>query len=532
MINFYENPLTEPDLSEWQKLMYAHFEGVKGNQLSSGKASSERLTARRRLIDSAQSFVLRLHEMMQRAGLPALSTPVLTGQAEKQPLVMTGHQPVIFHSGLTFKYETTEAFAAGHSAICVAVVIDTDEGDCGQFAVPQLTGSFPDNPDELPHIQQVIESVAQSSGLFLTSQLKNSEEIRHIAAQTADRLSSLNLPDEARDAQQRLQQYAQLSDAGATAMEASLIMRWQHGIGPRMLELPLSAICCFPETLAEIANILTRFEEFSELYNRLLHRFRTEQKIENAANPFPSLEVNADSAELPFWMLDTSAGRRETVRGKVLNGQLQLISEGLQPILLPLPVTSESLENLLLQNRQLIPRGALITALLRVLFCDLFVHGTGGGKYDRMTNLLIEDWWQSTPSPFSVASASGYLFADARRKLIGLEELAKQLRDLQFNPQRHLGTQIFPAELEGRLQVLIREKQDAVARMKSAHAENQSAKAVGLEIQQLTNRIRDEVSAAFENRLTALRSLSAEEKAAINSRTYAWILFSSASKNS
>jgi hypothetical protein len=41
---------------------------------------------------------------------------------------MTGHQPVIFHSGLTFKYQTTETFALEHNALAIAVLIDTDEG--------------------------------------------------------------------------------------------------------------------------------------------------------------------------------------------------------------------------------------------------------------------------------------------------------------------------------------------------------------------------------------------------------------------
>ena len=85
-----------------------------------------RQEARRRLVDAAQAYVLRLHQIAVEAGLPAMKERLLTGDPDEQPLVMTGHQPVVFHSVLTFKYEITQQFAREHNAICLAVVIDTD----------------------------------------------------------------------------------------------------------------------------------------------------------------------------------------------------------------------------------------------------------------------------------------------------------------------------------------------------------------------------------------------------------------------
>lgn len=109
---------------------------------------------------------------------------------------------------------------------------------------------------------------------------------------------------------------------------------------------------------------------------------------------------------------------------------------------------AEALTSLLFSGQQLVPRGALITAMLRLLFSDLFVHGTGGGQYDPCTDALIRNWWAVEPSPFAVASASRFLFADERQQLMQLQHVESQLREMQYNPQRFLGTNAFPAELE------------------------------------------------------------------------------------
>ena len=88
-------------------------------------------------MQSAEEFVLRLNSIAEDTALPSNQQKLLTGDPATQPIVMTGHQPVIFHSGLTFKYETTERFAAENNAIGVAVIIDTYQGDAGQFSHPQ-----------------------------------------------------------------------------------------------------------------------------------------------------------------------------------------------------------------------------------------------------------------------------------------------------------------------------------------------------------------------------------------------------------
>ena len=135
-----------------------------------------RLQARKRLVDSAEQFVLRLSAVARRGGLLSGDRPLLTGDPSKKPIVMTGHQPVVFHSGLTFKYQTAEAFAARHGLIAIAVVIDTDEGDAGAFSFPTFDASQGSSQifssDTVPQFVSKSTTLAQSHGLFSASRLK------------------------------------------------------------------------------------------------------------------------------------------------------------------------------------------------------------------------------------------------------------------------------------------------------------------------------------------------------------------------
>ena len=121
------------------------------------------------------------------------------------------------------------------------------------------------------------------------------------------------------------------------------------------------------------------------------------------------------------------------------DGGTTLSADGEKVTKIPSGESLEALNDLLFRKIQLIPRGALITSFLRLLFADLFVHGTGGGNYDQFTDRFIETWWNVQPPPFVVATASRFLFAERRSRISELQKLQKHLRDLRFNPQRHFG---------------------------------------------------------------------------------------------
>jgi hypothetical protein len=79
------------------------------------------------------------------------------------------------------------------------------------------------------------------------------------------------------------------------------------------------------------------------------------------------------------------------------------------------------------------------TLYARLFLTDLFTHGIGGGKYDELTDDLIRRFYGIQPPDYLVLSGTLLLPLhtypatpdDYRR-------LARERRDLQYNPQRHL----------------------------------------------------------------------------------------------
>ncbi|MCP4785832.1 MAG: hypothetical protein GY903_05325 [Fuerstiella sp.] len=511
-----------PPFDEWAELLAI-------NALDNSRLDDLRTAARQRLVSAAENYVLRLHALVDDADLPANSAPVLTGQPAEQPIVLTGHQPVVFHSGLTFKYETTEQLAADAGAIAVAVMIDTDSGDAGQFSYPQADALRTDDDCKsgFPGSATLeIESLAVSNSLFAHGRLKSAAELHKLGDLVASHLNSLSQPGSESNVVRTFREFAQLSAAKTPAAEANTIVRRQRGIGSRMLELPLSAISAFPEMLAFTADILKQARRFAAAYNASLEVFRDENGIRNRANPFPNLKITEESCELPFWAISHDRKTRHVLEVQFEGNVTRLTANNQTIDSFTGSITAESLEPMLLQNIQIVPRGAMITASLRLLFSDLFVHGTGGGRYDRFTDEFIRTWWNVEPPPYAVASASRYLLVADKHELERLDRIRHQLRDLQYNPQRHFDSSVFSEELKSRLLRLCDAKAAAVENMKLAHASGQSAKDIGTTIQVITNQVRDEVSAEFEPQLRRLTSLSAEHRDATNCRTYPWFMFS------
>lgn len=509
--------VTTPDVDEWSALL------TRQRPFASGSSLAQlRDAARRRLTAAAQEYVLQLCEVAQSAGVAIPETPVLTGDPESLPIVMTGHQPVIFHGGLTFKYHCTLR-AAGGNAIGVAVAIDVDEGDPGAFQYPQS-----DPEAELSGSRQLrlgSASFAESASLYGSVQLLPVDQLEErVRLITAD-LTLTTEPSVRKNFRQASNDYCLLAKAGVAAGEANSIVRWSRGIGNGLLELPLSAVCCFPEVVELTAGILDHSEAFSQAYNRSLQDYRHAHGIRNQANPFPDLQTGPDETELPFWVVHTDTHSRHPLLVRRVEGVSTLFSGGKVVGTLLSGDRGKVLNDLLLQKKMLIPRGALITAFLRLLFADLFVHGTGGGHYDQFTTTLIQSWWNVEPPPFVVASASQFLFAKRRSEIRSLQSLKINLRDLRFNPQRHFGTGVFTEAAESNLRRLYRQKNAAVIKLKSAHETGKSAKEIGHQIQTVSDEMKATVDHEFSEQLATLSELTSQTQEAVDCRTYPWFLF-------
>lgn len=512
----FESIVCEPPFAEWQ---------IARHPASDNSIQALQQSARRRFVDAAQQFVLRLNGIAESSELPAIRRPLLTGDPDQQPILMTGHQPSIFHSGLVYKYLLTEQAAAAQQVIGAAIVIDTDEGDLGSFVYPARTKAIPQEESAAVPWPLTTVSATLGSGpaLFPNCRKRPDAELSEVRQKSCDSIQTLLGTEIARQVAAVLDDSIRMKTN--SLLETNLILRWQHDIGSRLLELPLSAISLFPESLTIIGEVLSRAAEFAAAYNRLLDSFRAEQKIRNPANPFPNLQTAGDSVELPFWAIDVSRNRRAAVHVGLQSDESRLLVGGAVLRTWTGQCPAGLLEDLALAGTQIVPRNAMITGLLRLLFADVFVHGTGGARYDGFTERLLREWWNFSAGPFVVASASRFLFDDARAELARLEQVSDNLRHFTHHPQRYFSQNVFSSETEAQLKVLVETKEAAVADLKSARAEGRSGEAPARGIQEASSRIAAIVEAEFQPQCERLARISDAARQTLTSRMWPWMLF-------
>jgi len=92
--------------------------------------------------------------------------------------------------------------------------------------------------------------------------------------------------------------------------------------------------------------------------------------------------------------------RALTVRGDVVELPMWRVRQGEARM----PVYSTQLGEI--PPEQLAPRALLMTGIVRLGACDIFVHGMGGARYDRVTERWFEAWLGETLSPAVACSAT------------------------------------------------------------------------------------------------------------------------------
>lgn len=518
----FERPITEPPVVSWNPVTWQP-EGTALGRL--------RTSARRSLMRISADFLQMLSRTARAAGmtLPEPDPDGLT--ADSTPLLLTGHQPVIFHPGLVYKYQLTESVAASRSCRAVALIIDSDEGDPGGFEVPELAAVSSDQPTQYSHVSPLrcrTSSFSGGSGLYIACRLAPRDRLSEITVAVEASLLSAGCPEAATSFSAAASAYVRLPEE-LPMVTANTLVRRAAGIGAQMAELPLTTVCGLSEVSVFFSELLAAAEDFHRTYNRVLDNWRQQQGIRNDANPFPNLRCTPNALELPFWLLDTSRGTRSVAwlhgiqpgnsGGRSIGNEHSQITE------MQRGFEAETLLSLRFAGQLLVPRGALITATLRLLFSDLFIHGLGGGRYDPATDQLIRQWWRETPPPFAVASASMCLFPNERTSVRQLQQFRDQYRDLQFNPGRYLDQPVFSRPQAAEIGRLLVEKQAAVEELQQHRSAGTSGRETGRRIQQLSDTIRSRVADILRPQLEAANAISEETTRIIESRTWPWFYF-------
>ncbi len=432
-------------------------------------------------------------------------------------IVMTGHQPDLFHPGVWVKAFLLQRLADETNSTPVNLVVDTDAFGTIALSAPCM------RPEVAVCTHPLL--IAARDACYACSSVPTSEDIADFRKGGGAILSTLPAPALGRH-------FSAFCDALELAAPtannlAELITfarrRYEVSAGTRYLELPVSAQFSGRAASHFISEIACRAEEFATCHNEALGQYRRRNGIRTAAQPFPDLEIAAD-VEMPFWVL-WDGKRRSVSVAKVPRG-IEMRAGG--EALLRMPTdAARAADAIFAAGVAFGPKAMALTAYNRLLVSDLFIHGIGGSRYDVITDEVVERFFGVRLGRFVVASMTMYLPLGAPVVTdADIEVVERRLKRIEHNPDDLLADASLESAEDRELAESLTERKSALlGEIARSGADKktlgQEIRAINEQLGGLAAPLRAELEAERE-RLMSLRAASE----VLTDRTYPFCLWS------
>ncbi len=403
-----------PPASEFPSLARANATSLAASPLQLGGMPLAEVRRRTR------GWVLTAAETFSRALGIFASVP-----REDSPLLVTGHQPFFFHPGVWIKHLLVGRMAAtGEGIGALSMAVDNDTFEEIGVDVPTVANGLQITRETLLRAAPDIPYEAHA---------RPSEQTwREFLDRVETHLRALGPGGVHQVFATFVEQVRSLQGPRDLASFMTAVRRRHEGPRP-YLELPVSRLAECPQFREFFLHILRDAARFADCYNRHLETYRARYNIRTAAQPFPNLEVERERIELPFWILHE--GRRRSCYAQPRSGGWQLWAGDT-----PVGVLPGTGEHRVLEGLAIRPRALTLTAFTRLFVADLFVHGVGGGRYDRVTDEVIREYFGIEPPRYAVVTATVHLPLSEFNTHAERQQLQRRLLELQHNPDRVLAT--------------------------------------------------------------------------------------------
>ena len=370
-------------------------------------------------------------------------------------IIMTGHQAGIWHSGILAKSLAAQCHAdviereTGVRPILVHVVVDQDDNDAALIEYPAksegklVTRRWRVAPEALAGVptglQKPVARVARvlsaegavgtsSGGDEIPAYVEDGlERIARAVEAHADKQSlALQLANAVHDLIAEIGRDAQPTAQSEVSNSSPQAPSWTI-VSALAIAKTTAFIAAVSDMVADPVACVTAYNASvrSAPGAGLRPLVGVDAGANTATNVLSSFDINA--IELPLWRIEAGKPRlgvrvreaREWLASQDQTSQDQSNLDQSSQDQSSQDQTSRATSGIAPLSYTLAPKAILMTALLRGFACDLFIHGTGGGVYDRVTEVWIERWamsraltanhmaWQLAPTV--IASATIHL---------------------------------------------------------------------------------------------------------------------------
>lgn len=436
-------------------------------------------------------------------------------------LLVAGHQPELFHPGVWVKNFALNGLCRAHGSTPLNLIVDNDTAKATTLRLPALAGlqspwphpltlPFDDWTGEVPHEERAV----RNESLFADLANRAAPVVAGWPFEpmlSAFWREGLHWRERTKNLGERL--------AGARRTFERL---W----GCHNLELPVSRLCATESFAWFAGDLLSKLPRFHQVYNASVRDYRRHYGIRSRNHPVPDLAAGEDWLEAPFWAWEKGQQQRSRLWARVTDGGIEL-RVGSEPWP-TLPNDRADPARLVRAYRELEKRGLKVrsraltnTLFARLFLADLFIHGIGGGKYDELTDTLLQRHYGVEPPGYLVLTATLLLpLPTYPSRPDTCRRLALEVRDLHYNPQRHLES----LQGNGRLEVLLAQKQQWI---RATPANSTERRERFLILRQLTEQLRAFVAPKGQAQQQALTQAvhEVEANAVLERRDYAFPLY-------
>lgn len=429
-------------------------------------------------------------DLRRQARLTALAVArdYLQGAGELIPsvtndsLFMSGHQPELFHPGVWVKNFALNGLARAHGAAPLNLVVDNDTAKSTAIHVPVAEGGV--------HLATVPFDRWIAEVPFEERSVNDEALFASFPNRVADAVRGWDLKpllpefwDEARRQARRTPLLGERLVAARRALER----RW----GCHNLEVPASLVCRTEPFAWFACHLLTELPRFHSNYNSCLREYRKVNGIRSRAHPVPDLAMEEEWLEVPLWAWRSDRPRRQRVFARQVEAGVELRIGAEAGPMLPLRPGGAPGPNIAawqeLERSGLKIRSRALTTTLyaRLFLADLFIHGIGGAKYDELTDEIVRRFYGFEPPGYLVLTATLRLpLPSFPAQEVDCRRLARELRDLNWNPQRHLGDD---TRRDSAIEELVARKRDWIVRQPPTATERRERFQI---LHQLTEQLR------------------------------------------
>jgi hypothetical protein len=469
-----------------------------------------RREGRRSAITAAVEYLRQSHE-------------TLPGVQSDSSLILAGHQPELFHPGVWAKNFALYGLSARHNCTPLNLVVDNDVAKSPVLQLPDAVDLADGRPTllELP-FDAASRDTPYEERVVLDEELFRSLPERADPVLRKWRFPTL-LPKFWAEAVRQAERTPLLGERLA-ASRRGLERAW----GCRNLEVPLSHLCRTEPFAWFASHLLSDFERFHAVHNETLSEYRRINGVRSRSHPVPDLGSDGEWLEVPFWIWPPENPQRGRLMTRRRDGRIELRS-ALEPTL-ELPSLSgrdgaamaTGWRGLEARGFKLRTRALTTTLFARLVLADLFIHGIGGAKYDELNDEIIRRFYGFEPPAYLVLSATLLLpFQLPSIRLEDTRRLAREIRDVRCNPQRHLADGALvdtrPKQLAAEKRAWIeRQPEDGPSRRARFYRLKSLTEELGVFTQPIQHSLRTNLSEC-ERRL--------KRKALLSRRDYAFCLF-------